>query len=790
MSKPNILIVEDEPNVAEAIKSALSNYDFNISSTVTTGEDAIKKVEETDIDLVLMDIVLASPMPGTTAARIIWTQFNIPIIFLTGFLNESFLNKAKISEPFGYLLKPFSERELYSAIEIAIYKSKMERSRKQIISLLEIARKINQVINRVENSQELIEQVIEIFVSSKSFSGASLILFDGMRNIYASASDGIDETTKNKFEKMFVDNDRFKSAPDPDEEYKTALNDDINIQSFSLGNQNFINIRLISHPTEYGVLSLVNQTQLLTDEIISLLKSIANDIIISLRNINLEIKRKEISRTLAESEKRYREVVENATDIIFSTDLDGNFTYTNRAGIISSGFSEHELLKLNYLDLVLPEYQEKVTEFYRDQFESRKNSAYIEYPFKTKDGSIKWHGQVSGLIYSDNNISGYHCIIRDITDRKKMEEELKHRQSEMTSLLDSIPGFAFLKDKNYRYVIANQLFCDMMGYSKEEILGKTDYDLLPSGEAEIYVNEDKKVIDSGESFFEDREYLSPDGVTISIDTRKIPLKDSNGNVTSIIGLGFDITQRKVAEEAIKKYSKSLEELNQTKDKFFSIISHDLRSPFQGLLGLSSALIEEFESFSSGELKTYLTNMNASAKNLFNLIDNLLQWSRLQRGNIKLDISEVSLYEEVLYIVSLLKNNAKDKGITIINDIPEGATAFSDINALHSVLQNLVSNAIKFTNRDGEIKITSQEKDDSVEVTITDNGVGMSEKDVERLFRIDTHSSTPGTEDESGTGFGLIISKEFIELQGGKISVKSRVSEGSSFTFSLSKIGTV
>ena len=198
MSKPNILIVEDEGNVAEAIRQALINYDFNISSVVATGEEAIKSVQDKKTDLVLMDIVLASPMTGTEAARTIWTKFNIPIIFLTGFLNSHLLENAKLSDPFGYLLKPFNERELYSAIEMALYKSKMERSQKQIILLLDIARKINQVVNRTDDSQRLINEVIKIFTSNPEISAASLVLFDGLRNIYASATAGIEaETQKN-----------------------------------------------------------------------------------------------------------------------------------------------------------------------------------------------------------------------------------------------------------------------------------------------------------------------------------------------------------------------------------------------------------------------------------------------------------------------------------------------------------------------------------------------------------------------------------------------------------------
>jgi len=562
--------------------------------------------------------------------------------------------------------------------------------------------------------------------------------------------------------------------------------DDIAFQQIELNGKNFIVIKLFDNNNKYGILSLyLNNYSFHSDEI-QILKSIANEVIISLKNIKLKIKKEEIYRKLVESEKRYQEVIENASDIIFTADLKGCFTYVNKVGIINSGFTEEEILGLNSLDIILPNYKDLVKKFYVKQYMSKQSSAYLEYPFRTKDGKIKWFGQASNLIFKNNEISGFHCISRDITDRKKMEEELKIRQKEMTTLLDSIPGFAFLKDLDHKYIIVNQQMCNFLGYTKEEIKGKTAKDLLSAKEAEISFNEDIQIINTGCSIFEDKKFSMQNGKTITVDFRKIPLKDESGNVTIIIGLGFDITVRKAAEEAIKKNSENLQDINLTKDKFFSIISHDLRSPFQGLLGLASVLVDEFDTFTKEEIKSYIANMNDSIKNLFNLIENLLKWSKLQRESISLEKQRIDLYTEVLYIINLLKNNADNKEIKIVNEIVEDTFVYCDTNVLNSVLQNLISNAIKFTNRGGEIKLSTVTEDKDIYITIADNGVGMTEEIVKNLFRIDSHQSSPGTEDESGTGFGLIITKELLEKQGGKISVKSQKSVGTSITFTLPK----
>jgi len=782
MINPNILIVEDEKEVAGEIKDTLESYDYNVTAIVTTGEAAIENVKKTKTDLVLMDIVLDTPMKGTEAAEKIWSKFNIPIIFLTGYLNKKYLENAKISKPFGYLIKPFNERELYASIEIALYKREIEKRRKHLCSMLKIEKRITQIINRTNNSKALLEQVTRVFAAAPEFSGADAILFDKQHNIYESAKEGIDEKTHQKIIEEF--SAELKHHDSAALLKAKKYNHEVTLQSVELNGKKFIAIKLITRNCDCGILALLYEKYEFNEDDKQLLKSIANDIIFSIKNIGLKIKRNEIFRALVESEKRYQEVIENATDIIFTTNLEGNFTYVNKAGSTNSGFTVEEILDLNYLDLVLPKYRDIVKKFYVEQYISKQSSTYLEYPFISKNGKTKWHGQVSNLIYKNNKISGFHCIARDITNRKKMEEELKHSQKEMTTLLDSIPGFAFLKDKKLRYIIANQRFCDLMGFSKEEIVGKTDKELLPAEEAEVYVKEDTKIIKTGSSVFEDKKYTLPDGKSIFVDFRKIPLKDENGNVKSIIGLGFDITDRKAVEQEIIKNSETLQDINLTKDKFFSIISHDLRSPFQGLLGLSDVLVQEFDTFTKKEIKSYLINMNESIKNLFNFIDNLLKWSKLQRGSINLDKTKIDLYEEVLYVINLLKRNADEKQITIVNEIVENTFVYSDANALNSVLQNLLSNAIKFTNRNGEIKISAVTKDKHIEITVADNGVGMTKEVLLNLFRIDVHHSSTGTENEIGTGFGLIITKELIEKQGGKISVKSQKSVGTSITFTL------
>jgi signal transduction histidine kinase len=280
----------------------------------------------------------------------------------------------------------------------------------------------------------------------------------------------------------------------------------------------------------------------------------------------------------------------------------------------------------------------------------------------------------------------------------------------------------------------------------------------------------------------------------------------------IFGIVMDITDRKIDEENLGKYlfelkksknlledramelaslneqltaaSNELSKTNDEKDKFFSILAHDLRSPFHGLLGFSNMLIAEYDNLSVEEKKNIAARINHSAQFVFKLIENLLEWSRLQSGRMEIKPVKTDLNETVLYIFNLLNNSAVAKEIKLINEIPENIFVFADANMLNSVLENLISNAIKFSKRNSAVTISSVVLGTHVEVFVKDDGIGIKESDLEKLFKIDSHHSTSGTEEEKGTGLGLILCREMIEKMNGSINVVSKINEGSTFSFTI------
>jgi signal transduction histidine kinase len=228
----------------------------------------------------------------------------------------------------------------------------------------------------------------------------------------------------------------------------------------------------------------------------------------------------------------------------------------------------------------------------------------------------------------------------------------------------------------------------------------------------------------------------------------------------------------------------LEEANITKDKFFSIIAHDLRSPFLGLRGLIDYINDDYENIPEEVKRAQLNLIGKNVKNIYMLIQNLLTWAQIQKGTIPFVPENIELKKVAELSVNLHEYIATNKKIKVINEIPSDITVFADENMVNSVFNNLISNGIKFSNRGGVVTIKAEAKNEFVKISVSDNGVGMAEDDLSKIFDITAKHTTSGTEDEKGTGFGLILCQEMIGLNGGSIFVKSEIDKGTEFVFTL------
>lgn len=259
---------------------------------------------------------------------------------------------------------------------------------------------------------------------------------------------------------------------------------------------------------------------------------------------------------------------------------------------------------------------------------------------------------------------------------------------------------------------------------------------------------------------------------------------NNPLIKSVVLNVRDITERKKTEKELMESRARLSEANFTKDRFFSIIGHDLKSPFNSIVGFSEILLEKINKKDYNGIEKHAEIIHDSSHRVINLLTNLLEWSRTQTGKIEFKPEYLELEVQINDVVELLNDSAQRKSIFISKRLPHNIPVVADKSMIKTILRNLISNAIKFTNPGGEIIISVEQNSKELIVSVADNGVGIKKEDINNLFRIDCSTSTFGTNEETGTGLGLLLCKEFIEMHGGKIWAESDGVSGSVFNFSL------
>jgi PAS domain S-box-containing protein len=515
--------------------------------------------------------------------------------------------------------------------------------------------------------------------------------------------------------------------------------------------------------------------------------------------------------------------MDSIPDSIYFKDIDSKFIKANNATVIKMGHnSVEELIGKTDFDIFRDEHALKAK---KDEEEIIKNRSSIINKIEKeiwKDGKITWVTTTKiPLLDENDNVCGTFGITRDVTELKKAQDinEVLFKISSAVTSLKNIDELyhsihnsisELMKTENFYIAIYHPetdtvsfpYFVDTVDeppVERKTARGLTEY-VLRTGKAQL-INAELDIIlrEKGETSLIGEPTQIWLGVPLIVEGKTIGalvVQDySNPNtygkeeeeiltyVSEQIALAID---KKQNEEKIIRFSEELKESNASKDKFFSIIAHDLKSPFHGLLGLTRMIVEEYESLDEQEVKFYLQTIRESTESTYRLIENLLEWSRLETGKIKYNPAVLNMFMVVEDTRTLLNQLARLKNITIRNKIGYQSYVWGDVTLLQSLMQNLVSNAIKFTPAGGNIEVTEIQFDDHFEFTVSDSGVGIKAEDIPKLFRIDMSYSTKGTNQETGTGLGLALCKEIISLHNGKIIITSQVGNGTQITFSLFK----
>lgn len=348
-------------------------------------------------------------------------------------------------------------------------------------------------------------------------------------------------------------------------------------------------------------------------------------------------------------------------------------------------------------------------------------------------------------------------------------------------------GISVIDDAG-KQVYVNQSFCNMLGWNEYELLHKyPPFKYYPPNEIDKINNAFRTAIicqAPDEGFY--LEYCHKSGNLIPVKVKIMPfIQDNNRTfwLTNVADISLQ-KQNEMAKQQLQKFVKELNAINIDKDRFITILAHDLRCPFNTILGFLELLTENLHIYSMDDIREKIKTVYETTKHTYNLLEDILLWINVQAGKLPFDPQKINFAEICECIVETLKPNAQVKNTTINHFAANNINLYADVDMFKTVLRNLVSNAIKFTNTGGRINIYAEQNQETATITVADNGIGIKPESLNRLFNIAQFFTTKGTADEKGSGLGLLLCKEFIEKHDGKIWVESKVGKGSNFKFTL------
>jgi PAS domain S-box-containing protein len=482
-------------------------------------------------------------------------------------------------------------------------------------------------------------------------------------------------------------------------------------------------------------------------------------------------------RTSAEL-RLFRDLLDRSNDAIFAMDAKwGRFVDVNDRACVSLGYTRDELLGMTMkeVDVALEDdasWARQINEL------RKKGHLVLEVLHRRKDGGI-FPVEVNIKLSSQAKGDYLIAVARDITERKQAEKERDELLNRQTAILEHVPAWVFLKDAGGRYIAVNQQFMDLLPRSVDNPIGKCDRDLFHKRIAEALEAEDDEVLRKGNKVSAERQVRLRDGRLVSMMISLSPVRDNRNNITGLVAVAVDITERKKAEDKQARLLKEVESANQELKDFAYVVSHDLKAPLRGIRTIVDWIVEDYVAKLDEDGKHQLNLLANRVDRMQGLIEGILEYSRV--GRTREEKVEVDLGELVPEIVDTLVP-PDHISITIENDLP---AIECEETRIIQVFQNLLSNAIKYMDKpEGQISVACVDEDDFWKFSVADNGPGIEEQDYERVFQI-FQTLAPRDEIES-TGVGLTVVKKIVEMYEGRVWLESKVGEGSTFFFTLPK----
>ncbi|WP_082106094.1 PAS domain S-box protein [Methanosarcina sp. 1.H.T.1A.1] len=494
--------------------------------------------------------------------------------------------------------------------------------------------------------------------------------------------------------------------------------------------------------------------------------------------------RRRAEKALKDSERKYRMLFEEFPGGIAQFDKYGTIIVCNENFVNFTGSSENEKLIFNLLN---PPEEKKPEEKSFTCLPEVPLHCDIKYISSLKNESIPGEITYKPLISENSRFNGGIILVEDLTEVKRLEIVRLQQSEALKKMIDSIPTPVFCKDKNGIYVACNRAFKTFIGLEKIDILGKSLYDFAPIEIAEKYHPMDKSLVKQGKNQVYESSLKFADGSMHQVIINKFVFNGLIEEDSVLIGIMIDITERKQAEEKLLQAKMAAETANRAKTTFIVNMSHELRTPLNAVIGFSDLLLSENFGPLNEKQKRYTENISNSGAHLLDVINNVLDISKLELGNIELYYETVNISGVIEEVQRVLYPISAEKNISIEYNIEQGLkTTIADRVKLKQILYNILNNAIKFSSEGGKVNITAELKEDMIEISVKDDGIGINEDDYERVFQPFVQIDESISKKYEGVGLGLALVKKFVELHGGKVWVKASPGKGSTFTFRIPK----
>ncbi len=546
--------------------------------------------------------------------------------------------------------------------------------------------------------------------------------------------------------------------------------------------------------TEY--LDAVKQVPLLSREKVKLLENfnvIFARILTKMGKSNLLLKKEKIeelgiaNKQIKESEEKFKTLFKQSPIGLATFDLEGNLLECNYSCIAMFGINTvDEVIGINIFE------DPNFTEQHKKEIKSGENVRFeLKFDFDLVKKLNLYATKKSGLSFfscfattiklDESGKKGILLQLIEITERKKAEFVLREENNRFTTTMNAIDAVIYVADmENHEILFTNNYVTNVFG----NIVGKKCYAAIQGKSAPCDFCTNHLLLDAKGNVNPPYVWEFQNLITKRwYQCHDQAIQWTNGRLARF-ETATDITINKENEQTLKEHEIKLQELNATKDKFFSIIAHDLKNPFTVLKNGTYLLSKHLENNDLQKSKEKAQMISNATKNTYELLDNLLLWAKSQTGRTALDLKNISLTNSLSKNIKELENQASQKNISIINEVTDELILEADENLLSAVFRNLITNAIKFTHSGGKVTIQTKLTDNHIEIAVVDTGIGIPKEHHDKLFRLDVNYSRVGTANEASTSLGLILCKEFVEKHNGKIWFKSEVEKGSTFKVKL------